>query len=171
MTDTLWNGIIGAGGAAICCAVYFGFKAVRKGISKIQIKRNKVANKMDSTVDSQQHTQIDEPTTEHPTKITITIPTKKQVFTRSNIRAFGFIVIAIVCFGFADTVDNLYHPTGSGDWASFEGDYYTYATQNLYDIVKNTRAIYDTMKTCFSYLFVIMGMAFAIIGLTNFKFK
>lgn len=173
MTDALWNGIIGAGGAAICCAVYYSFRsfrAVRKGLSKIQCKRTKCNDNMDSTTISQQNIQVDEPITKQPTKITITIPTKKQILTRSNIRAFGYIIIAVLCFVFADHVAYEYHSTGDGIWGSFEGDYYTYTTQNLSHIADNTQAIYYSIKTCFSYLFVIIGLAFAILGLTKFKF-
>ena len=52
MTDALWNGIIGAGGAFICCGVYFGFKAARKGINHIKVKKPEHMSEQEINADS-----------------------------------------------------------------------------------------------------------------------
>lgn len=54
-------------------------------------------------------------------RITITIPAKRQIFTRQNIRAFGFFILAIICFYAIEDVSPSYQ-ISSGYSLSFEGD-------------------------------------------------
>lgn len=168
MTDALWNGIIGAGGAFICCAVYFGFKAARKGINHIKVKKPEHMSEQEINADSKVE---DNSNVAKQRQLTITLPTKAQIFTRKNIRAYGFIVMAIISAVFAENIVCTYNPTGVGDREQFEGDYYTNASLNLYYIASNTKAVYMMIRESISYLFWILAALFAILGLTSVSFK
>lgn len=169
MTDALWNGIIGAGGAFICCAVYFGFKAARKGINHIKVKNPGHLSGQEINAGS----KVEKNTTNEakPKQFTITLPTKTQIFTRKNIRAYGLIIIAIISAVFAENIVCIYNPTGVGDYEQFEGDYYTNASHNLYYIASNTKAVYMMIREGISYLFWILAALFALLGLTSVSFK
>ena len=90
MSDALWNGIIGAGGAAICYGVYLGVKALVNLTKRIKV--NKVRNENIKEVEN----YIDNKAMNTEKSITIKIPSRKQIFTRKNIRSFMFIILSAV---------------------------------------------------------------------------
>ncbi len=169
MTDALWNGFIGAGGAAICCAVYFSFKAARKGISKVKfVKQKSIPQETTNALDS---SSIESETVTPRKQLTITVPSVNQIFTRGNLRAFGFILLSIVCIIALDDVGRYRGPMYDGYALSFEGDFYSNVSANLNDIAKNTKYTYNLIHDAIEYLFGILAGVFAILGLTSIKFK
>lgn len=171
MTDALWNGIIGAGGAAICCAVYYGFKAAKKGFSKLKFissKKEKI-----TAMESEQNNSSNNLRQANikSKQITITLPSKRQIFTRQNFRAFGFLVLAIVCFVALSEIRTFYTYISQGWYAEYEGDFYTNASSNLSWIANNTYSLNCIIRNFSVYFFGILGGLFALLGITSFSFK
>lgn len=169
MTDALWNGIIGAGGAVICCAVYYGFKAAKKGFSKLKFTSSK--KEKITAMESEQNKGSNnlQQTNLESKQITITLPSKRQIFTRQNFRAFGFWVLAIVCFVALSEIRTF--QISQGWYAEYEGDFYTNASSNLSRIATNTYSLNCIIRNFSVYFFGILGGLFALLGITSFSFK
>lgn len=165
MTDALWKGIIGAGGAAICCAFYYGYKGIVYCIKK---------KKMEQKADIKSETVITDHdkmggATIQDKKIIITIPNKKSIFTRKNLRAFLFLILSATCISFAIEMD--YYLSPHYQWMSFEGDFYAYTVSLQRDNIDAIYRLANVLQEGFSYLFWFFGILSFIIGITGFSFK
>lgn len=171
MTDALWNGIIGAGGAAIYCAVYYSFKGIRKISHRIRIDANKNIEKDSNNLASEQL----EVNNKNNKPITRYLPTKEQIFTRRNIKSFLWICLSIATLLSVEfNLVNPYHNGSIGLYDTFEGDYYTDVVHNLYYISYNTKHLLELpfllKQFAENILYIISGGLF-IVGITGFSFK
>lgn len=164
MSDALWNGIIGAGGAAICCGVYFGVKAIVNLTKRIKV--NKVRNENIKELEN----YIDNKAMNTEKSITIKIPSKKQIFTRKNIRSFMLLILSAYCIYWAtDILD--YFRGANFEWMTFEGDYYAYSAQLQRTELNTITNLGNTFCMAMFYLFWFLGILCFILGITGFSFK
>lgn len=170
MTDALWNGIIGAGGAAICCTVYFGFKAARKGISKIKFSKTQSMPKT-----THEQVNLNTAQTSSPKQVTITLPTKKQIFTRRNIRSTCFLIIAAYAISAAYKVGMEHYPPEPSLFQSFytpeNASFYDYTTSQLDVSLRLDVELIRTIRGCFFWICWLFALVMATLGLTGFSFK
>lgn len=161
MTDALWNGIIGAGGAAICCAVYYGCKSLSKGIRKFRVKP--------STMNNDVHKEsLTEPVNEEK-KITITIPTKRQIFTKVNFKALMLLIIA--CFSITWAIELQYtYNMPDIEPTLYKNDISLDTEMLCYNIIA-TGNLGHFLSRAFFYLFWIIGLVSFTYGITGFSFK
>lgn len=165
MTDALWNGLIGAGGAAICCAFYYGYKGIVYCIKKKKMEQ-KAEIKSETIITGH---NVMEGDIKQDKKITITIPNKKAIFTKKNLRAFLFIILSATCISFAVEMDYYWSP--NYQWMSFEGDFYAYTVSLQRDNIDAINHLANVVQDGFSYLFWFLGILSFIIGITGFSFK
>lgn len=168
MSDALWNGIIGAGGAAICCAVYYGFKFIKNKVSKINHSKKETMQSDSSHYSSIQYQNVNCEKTDN--QITINIPSKRQLFTKTNVRALGYIIICIVCLCAANETHS-YWSVSDGTLGFYEGDFYTNISHNCARTATNTYALFHIIQNSVEYIFYIAACVFGLLGITSFSFK
>lgn len=169
MSDALWNGFIGAGGAAICCAVYFGTKGlihIAKKATKPKIGKMAEIESTDGVQEG--HSFVE---TNKRNRIVINLPSKGQLFTRQNIRASLFLIISFFSIYWAFELAGFDSWSPQIDWISFEGEFYNHVVENQRTNIVYLSSIEHTIEKVAYYWFWLVGLIFFALGITGFSFK
>lgn len=166
MTDALWNGFIGAGGTAICCLVYIVVKHATKSLAKRGISETKLNDK-----DKQNNKESNLVFQEKPKINLIKGLKSKSLFTRTNIRAFGFIILAIGCIISAESISGYRPFIHISSELITNDEYYQNVSSNLSSISSEISYLYEMLREGIMYFFYITAGTFGLIGVTSFKFK
>lgn len=164
MTDALWNGIIGAGGAAICCAGYFLGKFLISHMRKIKFSRP-TTSAPTSTLTHDVPMKINN----QGKTFSITIPPKEWIFTKSNIRGFGLVIIGVLWCNATE-----FFPLISANPDGYRSENYQVPfdiSLNLSYISASTGQTTLLLNEALDRAFYLIGATLILFGLTSLSFK